>query len=166
MQIDVVEGPPGGIEADVLVFPVPEPTALPGGAQELDRALEGRLARLVEDGELRGEAGRITILHVDGQISARRIAAAGVGSGPPIADRLRTAAAAAASRTADLGGTTIAWIVEADHGLPAEEQARAVADGVVLRPYQAARWKTDEERRPGSNGSSCAARAPRGQPRR
>src|SRR5688500_16297286 len=101
MEIDVVEAPPGEIEADVLVFPVPEPTALPGGAQELDRALDGRLGRLVEEGELRGEAGRVTILHVDGQVSARRIAAAGVGGGPPNADRLRTAAGAAASRTAD-----------------------------------------------------------------
>jgi len=146
MEIDVVEAPPGGVEADVLAFPVPEPTALPEAARELDRALEGRLTRLVEEGELRGEAGRVTLLHVDGQVSARRIAAAGVGSGPPDADRLRTAAGAAASRTADLGGTTLAWIVDADGGLPAAEQARAVVDGVVLGPYQAARWKTDDER--------------------
>jgi leucyl aminopeptidase len=149
MEIDVVEAPPGRVEADVLVFPVPEPTALSEAAQELDRALEGRLARLVDEGELRGEAGRVTLLHVDGQVAARRIAAAGVGGGPPDADRLRTAAGAAASRTADLGGTTLAWIVEADRGLPPAEQARAVVDGVVLGPYEAARWKTDEERRAG-----------------
>ena len=149
MEIDVVEAPPGRVEADVLVFPVPEPTALSDVAQELDRALEGRLARLVDEGELRGEAGRVTLLHVDGQVAARRIAAAGVGGGPPDADRLRTAAGAAASRTADLGGTTLAWIVEADRGLPPAEQARAVVDGVVLGPYEAARWKTDEERRAG-----------------
>jgi leucyl aminopeptidase len=149
MEIDVVDAPPGGVEADVLVFPVPEPVALPEAARELDRALEGRLARLVDEGELRGEAGRVTLLHVDGQVAARRIAAAGVGSGPPDADRLRTAAGAAASRTADVGGTTLAWIVEASGGLPAVEQARAVVDGVVLGPYEAARWKTDEERRTG-----------------
>ncbi|MGH3019083.1 MAG: M17 family peptidase N-terminal domain-containing protein, partial [Gaiellaceae bacterium] len=81
MEIVVVEAPPGGVEADVLVFPVPEPTALPGEALELDRALDGRLSRLVEEGELRGETGRVTLLHVDGQVAARRIAAAGVGSG-------------------------------------------------------------------------------------
>ena len=149
MEIVVVEAPPGGVEADVLVFPVPEPTALPGEALELDRALDGRLSRLVEEGELRGETGRVTLPHVAGQVAARRIAAAGVGSGPPDADRLRTAAGAAASRTGDLGGTTLAWIVEADGGLPAVEQARAVVDGVVLGPYKAARWKTDEEPRTG-----------------
>jgi leucyl aminopeptidase len=149
MEIAVVEAPPGGVEADVLVFPVPEPTALPGEGLELDRALDGRLTRLLAEGELRGETGRVTLLHVDGQVAARRIAAAGVGSGPPDADRLRTAAAAVASRTADLGGTTLAWIVEADGGLPAVEQARAVVDGVVLGPYEAARWKTDEKPRTG-----------------
>ena len=147
MEIDVVEAPPGGVEADVLVFPVPEPTVLPEAALELDRALDGRLSRLVEDGELRGEAGRVTLLHVDGQVAARRIAAAGLGAGPPDADRLRTAAGAAASRTADLGGSTIAWIVDADGGLAAAERARAIVDGVVLGPYVEARWKTEERPR-------------------
>jgi leucyl aminopeptidase len=150
MEIDVVEAPPGGIEADVLAFPVPEPTTLPAGAQELDRELDGRLGRLVEEGELRGDTARVTVLHVDdGQLKARRVAAAGVGSGPPNADRLRTAAGAAATRAADLGGTTVAWLLEPNGSLSLEEQARAVVDGVVLGPYEAGRWKTDDERRPG-----------------
>jgi leucyl aminopeptidase len=147
MVIDVVEAPPGGVEADVLVFPVPEPAALPAEARELDRLLHGRLSRLIEDGELRGEAGRVTLLHTDGEVSARRVAAAGLGNGPPDADSLRTAAGAAASRTADLGGSTLAWIVDGDSALPAGQQARAVVDGVVLGPYAAARWKTVEEPR-------------------
>ncbi|HET9214200.1 MAG TPA: leucyl aminopeptidase [Gaiellaceae bacterium] len=148
MEIDVVEAPPGGVEADVLVFPVPEPAALPAGAQQLDRLLEGGLTRLVEDGELRGETGRVTLLHTDGRLAARRVAAAGVGGERVDADRLRTAAGAAATRAADIGARAIAWLVDPDGSLPTAEQARAVVDGVVLGPYEPGRWKTEDERRP------------------
>ncbi|MET1009774.1 MAG: hypothetical protein ABWY96_06985, partial [Gaiellaceae bacterium] len=61
MQIDVVEAPPGGVEADVLVFAVQDPVALTGAAEGLDRLVEGRLAQLVDAGELRGEEGRVTL---------------------------------------------------------------------------------------------------------
>ena len=59
MQIDVVEAPPGGVEADVLVFAVRDPVVLAGAAEGLDRLVEGRLTRLLESGELKGEEGRV-----------------------------------------------------------------------------------------------------------
>ena len=49
MKIDVVEAPPGGVEADVLAFAVRDPVELSAAAQGLDRLVEGRLTRLVED---------------------------------------------------------------------------------------------------------------------
>lgn len=148
MHIDVVEAPPGGVEADVLVFPVQEPAALPAGARQLDRLLDGRLTRLLEDGELRGEAGHVALLHTEGQLGARRVAAAGLGEGDVDADRLRTAAGAAAARAVDVRARTVAWLVDGESPLTSAEQARAVVDGVVLGPYEAARWKTADERPP------------------
>ncbi|MGH3031716.1 MAG: M17 family peptidase N-terminal domain-containing protein, partial [Gaiellaceae bacterium] len=91
MKIDVVQGAPEGVEADVLVFPVPDPVALPETARALDSLVEGRLSHLVEDGELKGEEGCVTLVHSEGRIAAHRIAAAGVGNGALLdADRLRT----------------------------------------------------------------------------
>lgn len=144
MEIDLVEAPAGGVEADVLAFPVSDPVALPEAAQGLDRLLEGRLGRLVEEGELRGDEGHVTVLHTDGRIAARRVAAVGTGASPLDADRLRTVAAAAAARTLEVGGTTVAWLLDPD-GLPAGEQARAIVDGAALGPYENGRWKTEEE---------------------
>jgi leucyl aminopeptidase len=146
MQIDVVEAPPEGVEADVLAFAVRDPVALSGAALALDRLVEGRLDRLREAGELRGDEGRVTLLHTDGRLAAARVGAAGLGSRPPDADRLRTAAARVAARTLDAGGTSVAWLVE-ENGVPAEEQARVLVDGTVLGPYENGRWKTKDERR-------------------
>ncbi|HXV58361.1 MAG TPA: leucyl aminopeptidase [Gaiellaceae bacterium] len=144
MEIAVVDAPAGGVEADVLVFPVSDPVALSEPAQGLDRLLEGGLSRLVEMGELRGDAGRVTLLHTEGKLGARRVAAVGLGEPPHDGDRVRAAAAAAARRTLEAGGTTMAWLLD-PAGLPAGEQARAVVDGAALGPSRNGRWKTEEE---------------------
>ena len=146
MQIDVVEAPPGGVEADVLVFAVRDPVELSGAAEGLDRLVEGRLTGLVDAGELRGDEGHVALLHSDGRLGAARVGAVGLGSRTLDADRLRTAAAKVAARVLDVGGTSVAWVVEQD-GLSAEEQGRAIVDGTLLGPYDNGRWKTDDERR-------------------
>jgi leucyl aminopeptidase len=149
MEIDVVQGAPEGIEADVLVFSVPDPVALPAAARALDSLVEGRLGQLVEDGELKGEEGCVTLLHSDGRIAARRIVAAGVGNGASLdADRLRTAAAAAATRTGDVGGRSIAWILGSGGSLSAADQARAIVEGTAIGPYEPGRWKTNGDPQP------------------
>jgi leucyl aminopeptidase len=146
MEIELVEAPPEGVEADVLAFAVPDPAALSGPVQDLDRAVGGRLRGLVEAGELTGERGRVTLLHTESQAAARRIGAVGVGAAPT-ADDLRTAAGALAARAVDVGATSVAWVVAGNGGLSPEEQARAIVDGIVLGPYETGRWKTSTERR-------------------
>jgi leucyl aminopeptidase len=148
MQIDVVEAPPGGVEADVLAFAVRDPVELSGAVEGLDRLVEGRLTRLVEAGELRGDEGHVALLHADGRLAAARVGAVGLGSRRLDADRLRTAAAKVAARTLDVGGTSVAFVVE-ENGLTPEEQGRAIVDGTVLGPYENGRWKTKDERRGG-----------------
>jgi leucyl aminopeptidase len=148
MQIDVVEAPPGGVEADVLAFAVRDPVEFSGAAEGLDRLVEGRLTRLVEAGELRGDEGHVALLHADGRLAAARVGAVGLGSRALDADRLRTAAARIAARTIDVGGTSVAFVVE-ENGLSAEDQGRAIVDGIVLGPYENGRWKTKDERRGG-----------------
>jgi leucyl aminopeptidase len=143
MEIDVVEGSPAEVAADVLAFAVQEPTQLPPAGQELDRLVDGGIQHLIEDGELKGERGRVTLLHTRNELKAHRLAVGGVGVAED-ADSLRTAAAAVARRASELGGKTVAWILS-ENGLPAAEQARAVVDGVALGPYDAGIWKTKDE---------------------
>jgi leucyl aminopeptidase len=150
MEIEVVDTPPAEVVADVLAFGVPDPVDLSAAGEELDRLVGGEIRHLVEDGELKGERGKTTLLHTGGRVSAHRLAAAGVG--PPAeldSDGLRTAASAVALRAVDVGGRSVAWIVGDGLNLPPGEQARAIVDGTALGPYDAGRWKTKEnDRRP------------------
>jgi leucyl aminopeptidase len=148
-EVSVEVGSPGQVEPDVLALAVPEgdEAAFSNGRPPLDEKLAGRLHRLAEDGELRGELGRVVILHTDGDGGARRIAAAGVGrAGDVDADAFRTAASAVAVAVEDVGGT-VAWLLDETLPLPLEEQARAIVEGTLLGSYDPARWKTEERKR-------------------
>ncbi|HEX9381177.1 MAG TPA: M17 family peptidase N-terminal domain-containing protein, partial [Gaiellaceae bacterium] len=128
---------PGQIEPDTLAIPLPDNESAPlsDGARVIDERLGGRLRRLADDGELRGELGETVLLHTDGELNARRLVVAGIGKpGELDADTLRTAAAAVARQVADVGGT-IAWLLDESLPLPFEEQARAVVEGILLGSY-------------------------------
>ena len=135
---------PGQVEPDVLAVPVAagRERALADGARLLDEQLDGRLARLAEAGEVHGELGRTLMLHTDGELRARHVAAAGVGPLDDLdGDAVRTAAASVARHAADVGGT-VAWLLDPTLPLPLEEQARAVVEGLLLGSYDPGRWKT------------------------
>jgi leucyl aminopeptidase len=140
---------PGQIEPDVLALAVPEgDEGLPrSGRQVLDEKLTGRLRRLAEEGELRGELGRTVLLHTDGDLRAHRVAAAGVGKRDEVdADALRTAAASVVRKVRDVGGT-VAWLLDESLPVALDEQARAVVEGTLLGAYDPARWKSEPRRR-------------------
>jgi leucyl aminopeptidase len=147
-EVAVEVGLPGAIEPDVLAVPIPEDDEgrLSDGARVLDERLRARLARLAEDGELRGELGRTVVLHTDEESKIRRVVAAGIGRVDALdADALRTAAASVARSADDVGGT-VAWLLDEKLPLSLDEQARAVVEGIVLGSYFPGRWKTDERR--------------------
>ena len=145
MGIDVVVSRETNPEADALAFPVYEPaTSLPPCAAELDERLGGRLTRLAGEGELRGSRDSALVLHLDGELKARRLVAAGVGDrGNVDADAVRTAAGAVA-RAVKGFGSEIAWRLDGDLSVPLAEQARAVVEGTVLGGYDPALWKTEQ----------------------
>ncbi|MBA2536171.1 MAG: leucyl aminopeptidase [Actinobacteria bacterium] len=148
MDVSVVETPPEGIEADVLGFPVPDPAELSDGARDLDQVVRGRLTHLIDDGELSGSPGTVTLVHTDG-LPAHRIAAVGVGARESVdADQLRTAAAQVAVRAGGVGGGTMAWLLERNgFSVSPAEQARAIVEGVAMGGYDAGRWKTGNDKR-------------------
>ena len=140
MQVEVQAVTPEQVEADVVAVPLAADNELAGAAAELDSKLDGLLKRLAGEGELRGEAGRVSIVHVDGKLGARRVAVAGLGPPDQIdADALRTAAAAVARETGGYA-ETVAWALDGALALPVEEQVRAVVEGAAIGNYDTARW--------------------------
>jgi len=139
---------PGEGEPDFVAIPFPEGNtegAFSNGARELDERFKGRLQRLADSGELKGELGTTVVLHTDGELKARRVVVAGIGKKEEVdADALRTAASAVALRVADVGGT-LAWLLDDSLPLPLAVQARAIVEGTMLGSYSPARWKTQEK---------------------
>jgi leucyl aminopeptidase len=132
---------PGQTHADALALPVAQPVS-GEGARILDEKLGGRLARLVQSGELRGERGEALLLHLNGELEAPRLVAAGVGKhGEVDTDALRTAAAAAAQSLARVGGS-LCWLLDESLAVPLPEQARALVEGTIIGGYTPGRWKT------------------------
>src|SRR4051794_16843423 len=144
MRIKVKAVAPEQVEADVVAVPLAGDNELAGAAAELDPKLDGLLGRLAAEGELRGDAGHVSIVHVDGKLGAPRVAVVGLGPREEIdADALRTGAAALARETGAYA-ETVAWAVDGALDVPAEEQARALVEGTALGSYDTARWKHDE----------------------
>jgi leucyl aminopeptidase len=142
MRVEVQAVAPEQVEADIVAVPLAGGDGLTGAAAALDSELDGLLARLAGDGELRVEAGRTAIVHVDGKLATGRVAVAGLGDRID-ADALRTAAAAVAHETAGFA-ETLGWVVDDSLTVPADEQVRAIVEGTALGAYQTARWKRDE----------------------
>jgi leucyl aminopeptidase len=139
---------PGQTKVDALAVPVAQPLG-GDGARIVDGKLDGRLTRLTESGELRGERGEALLLHTDGELDAPRVVAVGLGERADVdADALRTAGAAAAMALARVGGT-LGWLLDESLPVPLAEQARALVEGTVIGGYWPGRWKTeDDSRRP------------------
>jgi leucyl aminopeptidase len=135
---------PGQAGADALALPVAQPSG-GNGAAILDEKLGGRLARLGKSGDLRGELGEALLLHLDGELQAPRLVAAGVGPREDVdADALRTAGAATAQKLSRVGGTLV-WLLDESLPVPLPEQAAALVEGTILGAYSPGRWKAQDE---------------------
>jgi leucyl aminopeptidase len=142
-ELEIEVASPGDGTPDALALTLPEDEAPQAG----DARVAERLRQLVDDGELNGELGRTSVLHMDGDSGPRRVVVAGLGKRADVdADAVRTAASAVARRLGTTGGT-LAWQLDASLPLSYDDQARAVVEGAMLGSYSPARWKTEPETR-------------------
>jgi leucyl aminopeptidase len=142
---------PGQTEVDALAVPLAQPLDSLSGeaARALGDELLGRLSRLAGSGELRGDRGEALLIHLDGEVSAPRIVAAGLGKRDGVdLDAFRTAGAMAARALARIGGS-VCWLFDDSLPISLPEQARALIEGTILGGYTPGQWKTQQlEKRP------------------
>ncbi|SEF45002.1 leucyl aminopeptidase [Thermomonospora echinospora] len=150
--ISLASTAPSALEVDAIVIGiVPDEPAAPdaagpglrtaGGAQDVDRALDGRLAAALSALGATGKAGEITKLPTLGALTAPVVVAAGLGAdaGP---DALRRAAGAAVRSLA--GSARVALALPAGSA----EEVAAVALGALLGNYSFGRYRTGERKEP------------------
>ena len=148
MRIEVTSASPEDVEADVLAAPVSSPARTLGGpAASLDERLQGVLTRLAEQGEVTGELHTAPLVHLNGELRAGRLAAAGVGAAAEADDDALRTAAASVAQAVDEFAATVAWVLDDALPLSPADQARAIVDGTMLGAYDPARWKSNGQPR-------------------
>ncbi len=130
------------IQTPLLVVNIFQGMASPSGATlAIDQALGGLLSRLIEQREIVGTLGEITIVHNQGdraQLAADRVAVVGLGKLEELdLEAIRVAAASAARRARDLRLGRLATIVHGAGagGIEPELAARTVAEASLLALY-------------------------------
>jgi leucyl aminopeptidase len=129
--------------APLLVIPVFEGDEQDAAFRTLDEALGGHLFTLLARGDVKRGFGETTLVFPSGDgTGAERVLLVGLAKGPELTgERLRRAAGTAAKQAAKSRVASLAFAVPAS-ALPAEEAARAVAEGLVLGAYDFRDLKT------------------------
>ncbi|WP_243722631.1 leucyl aminopeptidase [Actinomadura sp. 7K507] len=143
--ISLDSGNLAGIDVDAIVIGVAPAEAGPApaaGSEDLDRALDGRLAEALGALGATGKAGEITKLPALGAVTAKVVVAVGLGDSPAAEDVRRAAGAAIRS----LAGTArVAVALPAASGDGSAEGIEAVALGALLGAYSFDSYRTGDE---------------------
>jgi leucyl aminopeptidase len=138
MRVETQAVDAGELDVDVLGVPIPDAA----DHSRFPEPFRPRLAPLADAGDVSSDVGATTVVHLNDEFAARRVAAAGVGPEPD-GDAIRTAAAAVARAATAFGGS-VGWLVDPSLPLSAAEQARAAVEGIAFGAYTPGRWKTAE----------------------
>ena len=119
----------------------------PGGATgAVDRALDGVISGLIEDGEITGKRGEMTLLHTMGRIAPSRVVVAGLGSADDFDAEVVRRVSSEAVRFLRRRGISSAVTVAHGAGiggLAPDDAGQAIAEGSLLGLYRFDRYHTN-----------------------
>jgi leucyl aminopeptidase len=143
MRVSFRQGSPTDTAADTLCVGLFEDEGPP---KQIDEAVGGRLARLVESGEAKTGFRKTAVLHPDGAIGAARVVTVGLGKRDEFdAERARIAAAVALRRAGDAASRKLAWALP--EGADQAAIAAALVEGTLLGAYRFDRYKSNADQR-------------------
>ena len=120
---------------------------VPGGATgAVDKALDGAISALVEDGEITGRKGEMTLVHTMGRIGPGRVIVAGLGPQDEFDAEVVRRVSSEALRFLRARGISRAVTIAHGAGiggLPPEDVGQAIAEGSLLGLYRFDRYHTN-----------------------
>ena len=148
MEVKVITGDITQQRVDAIVVNLFEGVQSPGGAAgAVDRALDGAITKLVEEGEIRGKRGELTLIHTLDKMTPSRVLVAGLGKDSDFdLDAVRAVAAESCRRLRRAGVASVATIAHGAGagGLDAAASGQAIAEGALLGVYRFDKYKSDK----------------------
>ena len=138
------------VDTPALIVNLFKGVKAPGGATgAVDKALDGVITNLIEDGEITGKRGELTLLHTMGRIAPARVLVAGLGSQDDFDAEVARGVSSEALRYLRRRG--ICQAVTIAHGagiggLSPDEAGQAIAEGSLLGTYRFDRYHTQRRR--------------------
>ena len=149
MEIRVEQGDIAQHSANAIVVNLFEGVTQPGGGTgAVDKAMDGAISQVIQDGDCRGKENEFTLIHTLGKLSSPRVVVAGLGKQERFTlDKVRSVAAGVARQLRRHRCETIATITHGAGiaGLDPEACAQAIAEGTVLGLYTFRRHKKPKE---------------------
>ena len=149
MNVQVTQGAIQETDADTLIVNLFKGVSTPGGATgAVDEALSGAISDLIEQGDLKGEAGEVAVLYPREVIGAKRVLVVGLGEREDFdLEAVRKASASAVKKARALNAKRVATIVHGGGvgGLEMQKAAQATAEGALLALYRFDADKQKEE---------------------
>ena len=149
MEIRVEQGDIAQHSANAIVVNLFEGVTQPGGGTgAVDKAMDGAISQVIQDGDCRGKENEFTLIHTLGKLPSPRVVVAGLGKQERFTlDKVRSVAAGVARQLRRHRCETIATITHGAGiaGLDPEACAQAIAEGTVLGLYTFRRHKKPKE---------------------
>ncbi len=153
MKINVESGDITKSAARAIIVNLFQGVSSPGGATgAVDKALDGGLSALIDDGEIKGKKGEVALVHTLGRMPSPRVIVAGLGQRDEFnVDVIRQITGTALRRARATGARTVATILHGAGiaGLDPEACAQALAEGAEMGGYRFGKYKdgasADEE---------------------
>ena len=147
MRINVEKTDITTVDTAALVVNLFKGVKTPGGATgAVDKALDGVISGLIEDGEITGKKGELTLLHTMGKINPARVVVAGLGSqddfDAEVVRRVSSETLRYLRRRGICKAVTIAHGAGVG-GLSPDESGQAIAEGSLLGLYRFDRYHTN-----------------------
>jgi len=145
VEIKVESGDITKHTAKAIIVNLFEGVKKPGGATgAVDKALDGGISGLIAEGEIKGKAAEVVLVHSLGKIPSPRVLVAGLGKQEKFGlNVIRDLMGTSLRRARGAGATTVATILHGAGiaGLDAGECAQAIAEGAVMGTYRFRRYK-------------------------
>ena len=146
MEITIASGNISEVEADAIVlYMYEEIDHLEGDLAEIDSALEGIISRLLDQGEIKGKPGQITIVHTLGKLPGSRVVICGLGKEDKLnLDIIRNSTAEACRSLEQNNVETVAAVLFGSSSIPIDKSSQAMTEGALLGTYSFRRHITKE----------------------